>query len=141
MRLQFPLLSVHMNLYIIIFNMNPRFRQYRIIERPERIEILRIDFRCPVAPHQMILKEDADFRNKRLSLFILCDGNLDARHQIFFPVRAKYSDGKLGTGQDNRLVQSFQHKAECGSSISHRIRAVQNDKTLITVIVLVNNGN
>ena len=89
----------------------------------------------------MILKEDADFRNKGLSLFILRDSNLDARHQIFFPVRAEYSDGKLGTRQNNRLVQSFQHKAKCGSSIRHRIRAVQNDKALIAVIILMNNVN
>ena len=89
----------------------------------------------------MILKEDADFRYKCFSLFILGGGNLYARHQIFFSVRAKYPDRKLGTCQDNRLVQSFQHKTECGSSVCHRVRAMQDDKALIAVVVLMDNMN
>ena len=95
MRLQFPLFTIYVNLHIIIFDMDSGFRQYRVIERTERVEVFRIHLGRAVSPHQMIFKEDAHFRYERPPFLVLCDGNLDAGHQVFLSVRAKYTYGKL----------------------------------------------
>ena len=70
--------------------MNPRFGQYRIIEWPESVEVFGIYFGSAISPHQMVLEEDTDLRDKRFSFLILCNGNFNTRHQIFLSVRAEY---------------------------------------------------
>ena len=48
----------------LIFNVDTYPCQWRIIERAESIEILRIDFGGTVATHQMILKENQTRQNR-----------------------------------------------------------------------------
>ena len=87
----------------------------------------------------MILEENADFRNDRLPVGMARSGNLDAGQKIFFSIRAQYTDGKLRTGENNRLTQSFEHKAKGRGGISHRIRAMQNYKTGIMIVIVTDN--
>jgi len=65
-------------------------------------------------------------------------GYLDAGQQIFLAVGTQDADGQLRAGQDDGLVQVFEHEAQCRSRVGHRIGAVQDDEARVLVVVVAN---
>lgn len=91
----------------LVFNMDAYACQWRVIERPEGIKVLSIDFCGTITPHQVIFKENTYFGDNSCTVRILGSSNLDCSDQIFFSVRTQRSDWQLRTGQNNRLTQIF----------------------------------
>ena len=138
MWLQFPFNFLKADLHIIIFNMNTCFCQYGIVEWTECIEVLCVHLDGTIAAHQMILKKDADLGYKRIAFCITCTGYFKTGKKIFFSVRAEYSDRELWAGEDDRFAQPFQHKTKGRCGICHRIRAVQNYKACVSIVMVTN---
>ena len=104
------------NLSYVILDMNTGMCQRRIIIRTEGIEVIRIGLTGTITTHQFILKEHTDFRNYREAVFF-GGSNLYGSNQVFLPVRPQHTDWQLRTGQNHRLSQILQHKAQGRSRI------------------------
>ena len=68
---------------------------------------------------------------------MLGGGYFNGGDEVLFPVGAQGADGKLGTGEDDRLGKVLEHEAECGGCIGHRIGTVQDDEAVEIVVVVV----
>ena len=123
-----------------IFDVDTYPCQWRIIERAESIEILRIDFGGTVAPHQLVLEEDAHFGDDRGTVRMLGGGYFNGGDEVLFPVGAQGADGKLGTGEDDRLLKVLEHETEGGGCIGHGVGTVQDDEAVVTIVVVMNNA-
>ena len=53
-------------------------------------------------------------------------------------VTSKFTDWNLRASDDDSLLQVLQHEAESGGSVSHCVRSMANDETIIVVDVLSN---
>ena len=99
------------NLSHVILDMNTGMCQRGIIIRTKGIEVISIGLTGTITAHQFILKEYADFRNYREAVFF-GSSNLNGGNQVFLPVRPQHTDWQLRTGQNHRLSQILQHKAQ-----------------------------
>ena len=68
---------------------------------------------------------------------MLGGGYFDGSNQVFLSVRAQGSDRQLRTGKDNRLREVFEHEAERRCRIRHRVGAVQDDKAVKVIVVII----
>lgn len=68
---------------------------------------------------------------------MLGGGYFNGGDEVLFPVGAQGADGKLGTGEDDRLGKVLEHETEGGGCIGHRIGTVQDDEAVEIVVVVV----
>ena len=68
---------------------------------------------------------------------MLGGGYFNGGDEVLFPVGALGADGKLGTGEDDRLGKVLEHETEGGGCIGHRIGTVQDDEAVEIVVVVV----
>ena len=122
-------------------NVDTGMRQGRIVVRAKGIEPFRVDFRRSVAAQQPIFEKDAHFRHHRRAVGMARCGNLDAREQIFLSIRAQLPEGQLTAGDHDGLGQIFEHKTQGRSRESHGVRTVEQDETVVAIIVLRNDLN
>ena len=61
---------------------------------------------------------------------------LDTRHQILFSVGAQLSDRQLRPREDHRLGEVLQHKRQGRGGEGHGVCAVEDDETVVFVIVV-----
>lgn len=122
---------------LVIADMDACLCQWGIVEGAESVEILGIDFGGTVAPHQLVLEEDAHFRDDRSTVRMLGGGYFNGGDEVLFPVGAQGADGKLGTGEDDRLGKVLEHETEGGGCIGHGVGTVQDDEAVEVVVVVV----
>ena len=122
-------------------NVDTGMRQSRIVVRPKRVETFRIDFGRSVAAQQPIFEKDAHFRHHRRAVGMARCGNLDTGEQVFLPIGAQLPEGQLTAGDHDGLGQIFEHEAQGRSRESHGIRTVEQDETVVAIIVLRNDLN
>ncbi|CDB12075.1 unknown [Bacteroides sp. CAG:633] len=114
--------------------------QYRIVVRAEGVEVFGIDFGCPVSAHQVVLEEDTYFGHDGAAVAVAGCGYLDAGQQVFLTVGTQHADGQLRAGQDDGLVQPFEHEAQGRGREGHRIGAVQDDEACILLVVVADDA-
>ena len=114
--------------------------QRRQVERAESVEAFRVYLGRAVAAHQAVFKEDADFRDHGPPFFVVVGGYFDTGQQILLAVRPQLAYGQLRAGYDDGLAQVFQHEAERGRGVGHRVRAVQHDESAVLPVVLVDDA-
>ena len=78
--------------------------QCGIIVRTESIKVFSVDFGCPVSSQQMVLEEDADFRNDSCSVRMFGCSYLNGGDQVLLTVSPEHTDGELASCQDDRLA-------------------------------------
>ena len=139
-RLQPALCAFRMNLHIVIFDVYAGGGEYGIIERTESVEVFGIDFGGAVAAHQVILEKDAHFRYKGTSAGMPRCGDLDTRQQVLLAVRTEHADGKLRPGEDDGLVEPFEHEAEGRCCVGHGVRSMKDDKAGVPFVVVADDA-
>ena len=122
---------------LVVADVDACFGQRGIIEGAEGVEILGIYLGGPVAPHQFVFEEDADFGYHGRTVGTAGGGNFDGGDEVLLAVRAQGADGQLRAGQDDRLAQVFQHEAQGRGGIGHGVCAVQDDKAVEALVVIV----
>ena len=68
---------------------------------------------------------------------MLGGGYFNGGDEVLFPVGAQGADGKLGTGEDDRLGKVLEHETEGGGCIGHGVGTVQDDEAVEVVVVVV----
>ena len=69
-------------------------------------------------------------------------GNLEGADDILATVGAEHAQGQLTAGEDDRLAQVLEHKAQRRSRIGHGVGAVEHNETIIIVVLALDNiGN
>ena len=82
------------NLCLIIFNIDARMSQGRIVVGTERIEIISVDFAGSVASQQVILEKDTHLRYDGQTI-LFGSSDLNCRDQILLAVGAQHADREL----------------------------------------------
>ena len=121
--------------------MNTGGGQFGIIEGAERIEVLGIDFCRAIAAQQVVLKENAHLRNNGRTVGVLGSSNLNGSDEVLTCIGTQHSDGKLATGENDRLRKVFQHEAQSRRRERHGVSAVEDDKTVVTLIVVMDDAD
>lgn len=118
----------------VVFDGDAGVGQHGIIVGAESVEVVGADFAGTIAPEQVVFEEDAYFGYDGLVVFF-GGGYLDGGDEVFFSVGAEHADGQLRAGQDDGLAQVFEHEAEGGSGIGHRVGTVQDDKAVVIMVI------
>src|SRR6056297_2807153 len=98
--------------------------------------MLGAGFGGTVAPIESVLKIKGQFRNHGLTV-LFSSGNLDGCDQVLLAIGTQGTYRQLTTGKDHRFLQVLQHEAQCRSGISHGVGAMQHDKPVVTLIMLL----
>ena len=61
--------------------------------------------------------------------------DIEGVEQVLLTIGAQLGQRDLGAGDDDRLVQIFQHEGERRGGERHGVGAVQNDETVVLVVV------
>ena len=109
--------------------------QAGVVERLEGVELLRVDFGGAVAAHQVPFEIDAHFGHGGAAVGILCGCDFDGRDEVLLPVRAEHAHGELRAGKDDRFAQVLEHEAHGRGRVGHGVRAVEDDETVVLVII------
>ena len=88
-----------------------------------------------VASEQLTTEEDAHFRHHGSTVGMVCGGQFDAGHEVLLAVCAELADGQLAAGENHGLGQVLTHERQGRGGEGHRIRAVEDDETVIHVVV------
>ena len=78
---------------LVITDMDACLCQCGIVEGAESVEILGIDFGGTVAPHQLVLEEDAHFGDDRSTVRMLGGGYFNGGDEVLFLVGARVQMG------------------------------------------------
>ena len=84
-----------------------------------------------VTSEQFILEENTYFPYRHL--FIGC--NFHGRNDILPAIGTNHTQRQLTAGYDDRFGKIFQQKAQRRCRITHRIRAMQDNETIIAVVL------
>ena len=66
---------------------------------------------------------------------------LDGRDEVLLAVRTEFANRQLRAGQNHRLAQVLEHKAEGRSGIGHRVCAMQDNEAVEAVVVVGDNAD
>ena len=86
--------------------------EVRIVERVEGVESFCVLFGTTVAAKQMSVEIYAYFRNKRMSLLVVCGGEFNACEQVLFAVGAKLAYRELAAGKNHRLGEILKQERQ-----------------------------
>ena len=126
----------------VVLDMNARLGQGREVVGAEGVEALGVNLRCAIAAQQTVFEEDAHFGHHRLAVGRLGCCNLNACQEVFLAVRAQLADGQLRASEDDGLAQILEHETQGRCREGHRVRAMQDDETIVAVVFLANDlGN
>ncbi len=62
-------------------------------------------------------------------------GDNQCRQEVVSAVTAQLKDGDLRAGKDDRLSQVFHHERQCGGGVRHGVRAVEDDKSVVLLVL------
>ena len=79
--------------------------------------------------------------HNRRTVFVLGRSYLDGGNEVLLSVCSEFTYRQLRAGQDDGFAQILEHEAEGRSRESHRVGAMQDDKTVEPVIVVGNDAN
>ena len=122
---------------VAIADVDAGFGQRRVIERTKSVEVFGVDLGGAVAAHEFILEEDAYFGDYRGAVGIFGGSYFDGGDEIFLAVGAQGADGELRAGEDDGFGEVLEHEAEGRGGVGHSVGAVQDDKAVEVVVVIV----
>ena len=121
----------------LVRDMYTGLRQRRIVITVESREMFGIAFGSTISTEEPVLKIDGHFGHDGVPFLILSRCYLDGSKEVLLGIRTKDTDGQLGAGEDNRLIEVLQHEGESRRRIRHRIRTVEDDESIISAVPVV----
>ncbi len=113
------------------------FGKRRIVVALECVEVVGTHLGGAVSAPQVVFKENRHFPNHRLARHVDGGGYLEGGNEVFLAVGPDLADGQLRAGDDDRLVEVAEHEGERRGCIGHRVGAVEHDKSVIFLIVML----
>ena len=109
--------------------------QRGVVLRAEGVEGLGAAFRGAVGAEKAVLEVERHLGDQR-SAVAAGSGDLDGRDEVLAAVGAQHADGDLASGEDHGLGEVLEHEAHGRGGVGHRVGAVQDDKAVVTGVVV-----
>lgn len=106
--------------------------QRRVVGRIEGVEAVGVHLLAAVAAIELVVEEQRHLVDR------VVGRDVEGVEQVLLPVGAQLGERDLGAGDDDRLVQILQHEGERRGGERHGVGAVQNDETIVLVVVVTN---
>ncbi len=95
---------------IVVFDGNARLGEQGVVIGTVCVEVLGVVLGGSIAPVQVILKKNGNFRYNRQPVTLSCS-NFNSADEVFLSVCPEHSYWELRTGKNNRLGKPFKHEA------------------------------
>ena len=122
-------------------NVETDFCQWRIVVALEGIEVVGTHLGASVSAPQVVLEENSHLLHHRVAVLVARSSHLEGGDKIFLTVGAHLADRKLRTGDDDRLVQVFEHETQRRRGESHGVGAVKHHEAIEIVVVILNGSS
>ena len=111
---------------------DPGIEQRRIVGGVEGVEAVGVHLLAAVAAIELVVEEQRHLVDR------VVGRDIEGVEQVLLTVGAQLGQRDLGAGDDDRLVQIFQHEGERRGGERHGVGAMQDHKTIVFLVVVAN---
>ncbi|MNQ72242.1 hypothetical protein D3C85_869410 [compost metagenome] len=106
--------------------------QRRVVRRIEGVEAVRVHLLAAVAAIELIVEKQRHLVDR------VVGRDVEGVEQVLLAVGAQLGERDLGAGDDDRLVQIFEHEGEGRGGERHGVGAVQDHEAVVLLVVVTN---
>ena len=121
----------------IISDMHSSTSQCGVVIGGECRKVFRIAFSSTITTIQLAIHIYSHLWHNCIAIVVIRTCNLYSGQQVLFSIRSQYTHRQLTTRKHHRFAQVFEHKTKRRSRIRHGVCTVQNNKTVVFIIMLL----